>query len=53
MVTMRTTVASIAIALAMPIPISFRMQILGDRSWWLPGWMERLIPRATLEPAGT
>ena len=25
------------------------MQILGDRSWWLPGWMDRLIPRAQLE----
>jgi uncharacterized membrane protein YdfJ with MMPL/SSD domain len=20
------------------------MQILGDRSWWLPGWLDRLIP---------
>jgi RND superfamily putative drug exporter len=27
------------------------MQILGDRSWWLPRWMDRLIPHATLEPA--
>jgi RND superfamily putative drug exporter len=27
------------------------MQILGDRSWWLPGWLDRIIPRATLEPA--
>jgi len=27
------------------------MQILGDRSWWLPGWLDRLIPRARLEPA--
>ena len=25
------------------------MQILGDRSWWLPGWLDRLIPRAQLE----
>jgi RND superfamily putative drug exporter len=21
------------------------MQILGERSWWLPRWMGRLIPR--------
>jgi RND superfamily putative drug exporter len=27
------------------------MQILGDRSWWLPRWLDRIIPRATLEPA--
>ena len=27
------------------------MQILGDRSWWLPRWMDRVIPRAQLEPA--
>jgi RND superfamily putative drug exporter len=27
------------------------MQILGDRSWWLPRWLDRLIPRAQLEPA--
>ncbi len=26
------------------------MQILGDRSWWLPRWLDRLIPRARLEP---
>ena len=25
------------------------MQILGDRSWWLPGWLDRLIPQAQLE----
>jgi len=27
------------------------MQILGDRSWWLPRWLDRMIPRAQLEPA--
>ena len=27
------------------------MQILGDRNWWLPRWMDRVIPRAQLEPA--
>jgi putative drug exporter of the RND superfamily len=29
------------------------MQILGERSWWLPRWMERLIPHAVLEPAAS
>ena len=27
------------------------MQILGERSWWLPRWMGRVIPRTALEPA--
>jgi RND superfamily putative drug exporter len=27
------------------------MQILGDRSWWLPRWLDRVIPRAAIEPA--
>ena len=26
------------------------MQLLGDRNWWMPGWMERVLPRAQLEP---
>jgi putative drug exporter of the RND superfamily len=25
------------------------MQILGDRTWWIPRWLDRLIPRAALE----
>ena len=25
------------------------MQLLGDRNWWLPQWLDRLIPRAALE----
>ena len=25
------------------------MQILGDRSWWMPRWLDRLVPRAELE----
>jgi putative drug exporter of the RND superfamily len=29
------------------------MQILGERSWWLPRWMGRVIPRTALEPAGS
>jgi putative drug exporter of the RND superfamily len=28
------------------------MQILGERSWWMPRWLERVIPRAALEPGG-
>jgi RND superfamily putative drug exporter len=27
------------------------MQILGDRSWWMPRWLDRVIPRTALEPA--
>jgi len=21
------------------------MELLGDRNWWLPGWLDRLLPR--------
>jgi RND superfamily putative drug exporter len=27
------------------------MQLLGDRNWWLPQWLDRLLPHAELEPA--
>ena len=25
------------------------MTLLGDRAWWLPGWLDRLVPRFELE----
>jgi RND superfamily putative drug exporter len=25
------------------------MTLLGDRAWWLPGWLDRLLPRIDLE----
>ena len=25
------------------------MMLLGDRAWWLPGWLDRLLPRISLE----
>jgi RND superfamily putative drug exporter len=25
------------------------MALLGERNWWLPGWLDRLLPRARLE----
>ena len=25
------------------------MQILGERNWWMPRWLDRLVPRADLE----
>jgi RND superfamily putative drug exporter len=25
------------------------MQLLGERNWWLPGWLDRLLPEARLE----
>jgi RND superfamily putative drug exporter len=27
------------------------MQLLGDRNWWLPRWLDRLVPRLEIEPA--
>ena len=25
------------------------MQLLGDRNWWIPGWLERLLPSLDVE----
>lgn len=27
------------------------MRLLGERNWWLPGWLDRLLPHIVLEPA--
>jgi RND superfamily putative drug exporter len=29
------------------------MQLLGDRYWWMPRWLDRIIPRAELEAPAT
>ena len=26
------------------------MQILGDRNWWIPSWLERILPQLEVEP---
>jgi putative drug exporter of the RND superfamily len=28
------------------------MQLLGDRNWWIPGWLERLLPSLDVERVG-
>lgn len=28
------------------------MELLGGASWWLPGWLDRLLPTVSFEPAG-
>jgi RND superfamily putative drug exporter len=28
------------------------MQLLGDRNWWIPGWLERILPRLDIEAPG-
>ena len=25
------------------------MELLGDRNWWLPGWLDRLLPNIRVE----
>jgi RND superfamily putative drug exporter len=25
------------------------MELLGDRNWWLPGWLDRLLPEVYVE----
>ncbi|MEW1642545.1 MMPL family transporter [Streptomyces sp. NPDC091219] len=28
------------------------LALLGDRAWWLPGWLDRVLPRVDVEGAG-
>ena len=28
------------------------MQLLGERNWWIPGWLERVLPRLEVESVG-
>ena len=25
------------------------MELIGERNWWLPGWLDRLLPRIRVE----
>jgi RND superfamily putative drug exporter len=27
------------------------MHMLGPANWWLPGWLDRLVPHVSVEPA--
>ncbi len=27
------------------------MHLLGRANWWLPGWLDRVLPRLSVEPA--
>ena len=27
------------------------LQLLGERTWWFPAWLDRRLPRFALEPA--
>jgi RND superfamily putative drug exporter len=27
------------------------MQLFGERAWWLPGWLDRILPKLHVEPA--
>ncbi len=27
------------------------MQLFGEKAWWLPGWLDRILPRLHVEPA--
>ena len=29
------------------------MQLLGDRNWWIPAWLEKLLPSLDVERVGT
>ena len=27
------------------------MQLLGDKNWWIPGWLDRILPNLVVEPS--
>jgi RND superfamily putative drug exporter len=27
------------------------MELFGDRAWWIPGWLDRVLPRLNVDPA--
>jgi hypothetical protein len=29
------------------------MQLLGDRNWWIPNWLERILPELEVEHLAT
>ena len=29
------------------------MELLGEANWWLPRWLDRLLPRFAIEPRAT
>jgi len=29
------------------------MELLGDRNWWLPGWLDRILPTLDVEGSHT
>jgi RND superfamily putative drug exporter len=28
------------------------MELLGERSWWIPGWLDKVLPRISIEGQG-
>jgi RND superfamily putative drug exporter len=28
------------------------LTLLGERSWWMPRWLDKILPRLTIEPPG-
>ena len=28
------------------------MELLGDRNWWIPRWLDRMLPNLIVEPSG-
>ena len=54
---MRTTVASRKIAVAglldatvvRMLLVPATMELLGDKNWWLPRWLDRILPKIDVE----
>ena len=35
------------------VPADTVMELLGDRNWWLPKWLDRLLPHVEIERSDT
>jgi RND superfamily putative drug exporter len=33
------------------LPVPATMEVLGDRNWWSPRWLDRVLPRVATEPS--
>jgi RND superfamily putative drug exporter len=55
MVLMKVTGLGLAVAVALDatvvrmVLVPSTMELLGDRNWWLPGWLDRLLPHLDVE----
>ena len=48
----RTAANPIPALLVAPVVVLAALSVLGRRAWWLPGWLDRILPRLAVEGGG-